>query len=83
MNEPKTQSSDKFLSIPSHMKNRGWQLGMLFSLPAFVAAVIVLEFFPEWQVIVLLMIALFFPFAAAHTAYRIGARDASVGGRPE
>ena len=83
MNASESQSSDGFLSIPSHMKNRGWQLGMLFSLPAFIAAVIVFEFFPQWQVIVLLMISVFFPFAAAYTGYRIGVRDASAAERPE
>lgn len=83
MNEPEAQRADEFLSIPSHMKNRGWQLGMLFSIPAFVAAVVVLQLLPEWQVILLLLIALLFPFAAARTAYRIGVRDASVGGRAD
>ena len=83
MTEAENKGVEEFLSIPSHMKNRGWQLGMLFSIPAFVGAVIVLQFFPEWQAILLLMIALFFPFAAARTAYRIGVRDASVGGRAE
>ncbi len=80
MNDPETQTTDVFLSIPSHMKKRGWQLGMLFSVPAFLSAVVVLQFFPEWQAIVLSMIALFFPFAAAQTAYRLGTRDASVDG---
>ena len=81
MSEPEKQDSDEFLSIPSHMKNRGWQLGMLFSVPAFVASVIVFQFLPEWQVILTFLIALFFPFAAAYTGYRIGSRDATVGGR--
>ena len=81
MSEPETKDVDEFLSIPSHMKNRGWQMGMLFSVPSFVAAVIVLQFSPWVQAIVMLMIALFVPFAAAYTGYRIGSRDADVGRR--
>ena len=61
------------------MKNRGWQLGLLFSVPAFVVAIAVLNFFPEQHVIVLLLIVVFVPFTAARTAYQIGMRDASAG----
>ena len=74
------QNADEFLSVPTHMKSRGWQLGMLFSVPAFFAAVAVVSFFPEWQVIALLLLVLFVPFFAARTAYQVGVRDASVGG---
>ena len=80
MNESEMQNTDEFLSVPSHMKGRGWQLGMLFSVPAFLAAVAVVSFFPDWQVIALLLLVLFVPFAAARTAYRAGVRDASGGG---
>jgi hypothetical protein len=80
MSEHESSISDEFLSVPSHMKNRGWQLGMLFAVPSFIAAVIVFQFLREWQVIVMLMIALFAPFAAAYTGYRLGARDATTRG---
>ena len=73
------QNADEFLSVPSHMKSRGWQLGMLFSVPAFFAAVAVVSFLPDWHVIALFLLVLFVPFATAQTAYRAGVRDASVG----
>lgn len=81
MSDSEAKISNEFLSVPSHMKSRGWQLGMLFSVPAFVLAAIALRFLPEWQALILLMITLFFPFFAAHTAYRLGTRDASDDGR--
>lgn len=77
MSETQSQDSQGFLSIPSHMKDRGWQLGMLFSVPTFAASLIVWFLLPEWQAFASFFVAVFVTYAAAYTGYRIGSRDAT------